>query len=253
MDLSGIVMTDADLVFDRWGDEGVKSYYTKTVPKRMRALAQKYGGEVEPLQEWDGVPAMGAINFTPELVDAIESDSIELFQAVATDFAGIGTVDAMLPEHPSVHAAELQPDIVSAYNDAHGTNYRARDVLQVDPRELEDADLYHASPVCTNLSAARKGRGVSDLDEASARKVAANILATRPPAVTIENVPLYADTVLLEIITAALDEEGTTYDVATYDAADYGGAQTRKRMILRAVREGELPSAAGEVGTRRLV
>jgi site-specific DNA-cytosine methylase len=242
MGLSGVVMTDAQMIDDRWGDEEVTKYYATKVPKRMEKLAKKYGGEIDlRIEEWDGIGAQGAINFTPELIDAIESDSIELFQAIATDFAGIGTVDAMLPQHPSVHAAEIQPDIVTAYNEAHGTNYRARDVLQVDPRELEDADLYHASPVCTNLSAARKGRGVSELDEASARKVAGNILAARPPAVTIENVPLYADTVLLKIITDVLDEEGYTYDVDTYDAADYGAAQTRKRMILRAVREGELP------------
>jgi len=241
MGLSGVVMTDAEMIDNRWGDEGVTNYYNTTVPKRMEKLAKKYGGEIEPLEDWDGIGAMGAINFTPELIDAIESDSIELFQTIATDFAGIGTVDAMLPQHQSVHAAEIQPDIVAAFNEANGTEYEARDVLQVDPSEIEDADLYHASPVCTNLSAARKGRGVSELDEASARKVAGNILAARPPAVTIENVPLYADTVLLKIITDVLDEEGYTYDVDTYDAADYGAAQTRKRMILRAVREGELP------------
>ena len=241
MGLSGVVMTDAQMIDDRWGDEGVTNYYKTTVPKRMEKLAKKYGGEIEPLEEWDGIGAQGAINFTPELIDAIESDSIELFQTIATDFAGIGTVDAMLPQHQSVHAAEIQPDIVAAFNEANGTEYEARDVLQVDPSEIEDADLYHASPVCTNLSAARKGRGVSEIDESSARKIAANILGARPPAVTIENVPLYADTVLLKIITDVLDEEGYTYDVDTYDAADYGAAQTRKRMILRAVREGELP------------
>ena len=45
----------------------------------------------------------------------------------------------------------------------------------------------------------------------------------------------------MDPITRALDEAGYTWDVLIHDAADYGGAMTRKRMVIRAVRDGDLP------------
>ena len=45
---------------------------------------------------------------------------------------------------------------------------------------------------------------------------------------------------LFKGITNSLDEAGYKWDVGVYDAADYGAAQTRKRMIVRAVLDGEL-------------
>ena len=75
-----------------------------------------------------------------------------------------------------------------------------------------------------------------------------NIGEALPPAVTVENVPDYQDTVLMDDITNTLDDEGYLWDVVEIDAADYGGASSRKRMILRAVREGELPPLPEKTG-----
>ena len=160
---------------------------------------------------------------------------------IASHFSGAGTMEAALGRHTSVHAAEFDAAAINAYNKAHGTNYAPKDVLDVDPKEIAGADLYHASPVCKNLSCAKIGRAVDDLDQASADKVVQVINEAMPPTVSIENVPGYQKTVLFRQITDALDDKGYTWDVGTYNAADFGGAQNRNRMILRATREGELP------------
>ena len=60
--------------------------------------------------------------------------------------------------------------------------------------------------------------------------------------VTIENVARYRGTAALKIITDQLDAMGYKYDInEMFDAADYGVPQHRQRMILRAVKEGDLP------------
>jgi hypothetical protein len=167
-----------------------------------------------------------------------------LVRGVWVDFAGAGTVEAVLGGTVSVGATEYDPAIIAQYNLAHGTNYTAADVNQVDPEEIAAADpfLYEASPVCKNFSKAKRLATANELDRKSAETVARVIRVARPPTVVIENVPQYAPTALFKLITDALDAEGYTWDVVIHDAADYGAPQTRKRMILRAVRDGALPA-----------
>ncbi len=168
---------------------------------------------------------------------------------VAKDFAGADTIGMALGDADisTVAAREFDDDIV-AWNKSQGSPFDAQDVTEADAAELANADHYHASPVCKNLSCAKVGRDLDALDEASAQKVADNIAEARPPTVTIENVPDYQDTVLMDDITNTLDDEGYIWDVVEIDAADYGGASSRKRMILRAVREGELPPLPEKTG-----
>ena len=163
---------------------------------------------------------------------------------LVTSFSGAGTVEAALRGVQSVGASEFKPEIIEQYNKAHGTNYSAQDVSEVDPADIAalNPQVYHASPVCKNFSKAKRLAEADDLDLKSAESVAAIITEAEPPVVTVENVPDYADTALFKLITDALDEAGYTWDVVIHDAADYGAAQTRKRMLLRAVREGELPA-----------
>ena len=169
---------------------------------------------------------------------------------VATWFSGGGTVESALPNHERVMAAEYNPQINAAANKALGTSFPTRDVNKIDPQELKasNPDLFHASPVCKNFSAAKTMRGATDLDRESANSVANAIRVATPPVVTIENVPQYADTALFRHITDALDEKGYKWDVVIHDAADYGAPQSRKRMLLRAVREGELPPLPPKTG-----
>ena len=158
---------------------------------------------------------------------------------IATWFSGAGTVESALPNAERVMAVEYDPRINAHANLSHGTSFPARSVTDIDPQELRDAnpDLFHASPVCKNFSAAKTMRGATDLDRQSAESVARAIREATPPIVTLENVPQYADTALFKHITDALDSKGYKWDVVIHDAADYGAPQSRKRMLLRAVRE----------------
>ena len=47
----------------------------------------------------------------------------------------------------------------------------------------------------------------------------------------------------MTLVEDALREGGYTFDARVYDAADYGAATRRKRLLLRAVKDGELPPA----------
>ena len=162
---------------------------------------------------------------------------------IATGFSGTGTVEAALTGVRSVHAVEHDPKVVEQYNKAHGTSYKPRSIVDVDPAEIaaESPDVYHASPVCKNFSKAKRLRTADKGDVASAEAVSRVIREAEPPVVTVENVPAYKDTALFRLITDALDAKGYTWDVVEHDAADYGAPQSRKRILLRAVREGSLP------------
>lgn len=163
---------------------------------------------------------------------------------VATFFSGAGTMEAALPNAESVMAVEFNPQYVEAYNNAFGMKYDAKDVTTVTPQEVKDAnpDIFHASPVCKNFSAAKRARTVEKSDMESAQSVARVIKEATPPVVTIENVPQYQGTVPFNTIVKALEEAGYTYDIGVYNAADYGGVQNRKRLLIRAVKDGQLPA-----------
>ena len=169
---------------------------------------------------------------------------------VASFFSGTGTVEGAMPDAESVHAVEFMPAIVESFNKAHGTNYKPRSVFDVDPEEVAKANphLFHASPVCKNLSKIKRGAKPTVDDMRSAESVASVVEKARPPVVTVENVPGYIGTPMMDKITKSLDDAGYTYSVDVIDPADYGGAQTRPRMILRAVRDGELPPLPEKTG-----
>jgi len=169
---------------------------------------------------------------------------------VATWFSGSRTMESALPGTEHVMAVEYNPKINEFANQSHGTAFPSRSVTDIDPQELKatNPDLFHASPVCKNFSAAKTMRGATDLDRQSAESVARAIREATPPVVTVENVPQYADTALFKHITDALDAKGYKWDVVIHDAADYGAPQSRKRMLLRAVREGELPPMPPKTG-----
>jgi site-specific DNA-cytosine methylase len=162
---------------------------------------------------------------------------------IATWFSGTGTVEAALAGASSVHAVEYTPEIMAQFNEAHDTEYTASDVTKISPQDVADSDPdhFHASPVCKNFSKAKRSRDPNDIDIASAQAVAGVIRESGVPSITIENVQDYRDTEPYNIITEALTDAGYTWDVVEHDAADYGAAQSRKRLLVRAVKGGKLP------------
>ena len=174
--------------------------------------------------------------------------------SVASWFSGMGTMEAAFSRGvKSIMAVELEPKIMDQFNTVHGTDYTARSVFDVQPEEVANAinkgaDLFHCSPVCKSFSKAKNNRQVLPEDLQSGEKIVEAIRETRPPAVTIENVPDYRNTVMFENIVKELESGGYKYDVHVIDGADYGGIQKRRRVILRGSRVGELPPLPDPTG-----
>ena len=123
----------------------------------------------------------------------------------------------------------------------NGFDVWTADVRDVDPDSLQSPDVLHASPPCPNFSSARVGAMEDESDVVLARRVAAFIEVLRPAVFTLENVYFYRKSESWGIIREALSECGYWMDLAYVNAADFGVAQTRKRMVVRAMRGQMVP------------
>ena len=160
----------------------------------------------------------------------------------ATLFSGGGLVEVGLEGLiDPVFAVEVDPKIAAVYAAAHGPHVEAEDVRTVTLPVAGTIDALHASPVCKAFSVAKREVGEKGLDIETARATAKAIRRLRPKVFTLENVPGYTGSVALGLIEDTLEDEGYTFDTRVYDAADYGAATHRKRLLLRAVRDGVLP------------
>lgn len=165
-----------------------------------------------------------------------------------TYFSGGGLVEEGLKGIiDPVVAVEYDEKISGVYRNNFGNHIVTADVRDVDPKELVgkidgEVEYFHASPVCKNYSLAKNNHEELELDKETAASTAEFISKVRPKVVTIENVKGYKDSEAMKTITDALDEAGYKWDADVYNAADYGGYTNRERLIVRAVRDGELPS-----------
>ena len=164
-----------------------------------------------------------------------------------TYFSGGGLVEEGLKGIiDPVVAVEYDRKISGVYRNNFGQHIVTADVRDVDPKELVkhidgEVEYFHASPVCKNYSQAKSNSGEVELDKETAKSTADFIDAVKPRVVTIENVKGYKNSEAMKIITQALDKNGYTWDADVYNAADYGGYTNRERLIVRAVKDGELP------------
>lgn len=164
-----------------------------------------------------------------------------------TYFSGGGLVEEGLKGIiDPVVAVEYDEKISGVYRNNFGQHIVTTDVRDVDPKELVkqidgEVEYFHASPVCKNYSQAKSNHAEVELDKETAASTAEFINAIKPKVVTIENVKGYKDSEAMKTITDALDANGYTWDADVYNAADYGGYTNRERLIVRAVRDGQLP------------
>ncbi len=135
---------------------------------------------------------------------------------------------------------ELQDDIAQVAR-SNGFNVLTASILDVDPATRPVPDVLHASPECKNASNANAKGEESTIDVEVGRAVARFIEAMRPKVFTLENVYFYRTFEAFRIILAALDKAGYWWDYSHINAADFGVPQTRRRLILRAVRGGLVP------------
>jgi site-specific DNA-cytosine methylase len=183
---------------------------------------------------------------SPILEQKLQKHPDSLMKA-GTYFSGGGLVEEGLKGIiDPVVAVEYDRKISGVYRNNFGQHIVTADVRDVDPKELVkhidgEVEYFHASPVCKNYSQAKSNGGEVELDKETAKSTADFIDSVKPRVVTIENVKGYKDSEAMNIITKALDKNGYTWDSDVYNAADYGGYTNRERLIVRAVKDGELP------------
>ena len=183
---------------------------------------------------------------SPILEQKLKKHPDSLMKA-GTYFSGGGLVEEGLKGIiDPVVAVEYDRKISGVYRNNFGQHIVTADVRDVDPKELVkhidgEVEYFHASPVCKNYSQAKSNSGEVELDKETAKSTADFINAVKPRVVTIENVKGYKDSEAMKIITKSLDKNGYTWDSDVYNAADFGGYTSRERLIVRAVKDGELP------------
>lgn len=183
---------------------------------------------------------------SPILEQKLKKHPDSLMKA-GTYFSGGGLVEEGLKGIiDPVVAVEYDRKISGVYRNNFGQHIVTADVRDVDPKELVkhidgEVEYFHASPVCKNYSQANSNGGEVELDKETAKSTADFIDAVKPRVVTIENVKGYKDSEAMKIIIQALDKNGYKWDADVYNAADFGGYTSRERLIVRAVKDGELP------------
>lgn len=149
---------------------------------------------------------------------------------------------------------ELDPAIAEVGNHNLGGHIRVSNVLEENPHDYERVDVLHMSPPCTRASVANGSAEVNEdglkespLDIALANKCIEFIETLQPECVTLENVWGYRvfqswkGGRKCEGVQSALYRLGYWVSVEHVNSADFGVAQTRRRMIVRAVRGAWVP------------
>ena len=150
---------------------------------------------------------------------------------------GIGAVQA---GYQHLDGYEIEPRIADVARLNH-FDVRVADVCAVDFESLALADHLHGSPSCKNASQANVKAGEAPEDLAVADAFCRAIRAHQGRTFSLENVWGYRNFESFARILSALHGAGFTVEYRHINAADYGVPQTRKRLILRAVRGGRVP------------
>lgn len=157
---------------------------------------------------------------------------------------GVGARDAGLTH---LWGFEIEDDIAQVARD-NDFNVITANVLELDPHTLETPTVLHVSTVCKRASGANQSAELNEdgtkeapEDIAMGEKVAQFIDVMTPKVFTLENVYAYRNFKAFKIICAALNRNGYMWDFDNLNSADFGVPQTRRRLILRAIRGSLLP------------
>lgn len=161
----------------------------------------------------------------------------------ATLFSGGGGAEALLRSHINfVHAVEYDAQIAAVYAANIGPHVQVARVEDVDYSTWGALDYLHASPVCKEFSQGKANGAESAADIASAQAVCRCLRTCAPRVFTLENVAAYVRSESFRMIIHELTDLGYMSATEMVCAADYGVPQTRRRLIVRAVRDALLPS-----------
>ena len=192
-------------------------------------------------------------DYNNEVEDGDEAPNHKVRKArMVNYFSGMSTVQAVLGDRAeTIVAVEYEQPIVDEYNKYYGTDISTTDIRDLDVQQTVNAkpDIFWTSPPCCNFSLANPNKTPNEVDLAAARKSAETIRRAKPKVVVIENAPKYQTTKLYkDNILKALKEEGYSISEDIIQAADYGADSDRRRLIVRAVRDGEVPPLPPKTG-----
>lgn len=139
---------------------------------------------------------------------------------------------------------ELESAIAEVGSQLPGKTF-VQSVIEMDWKKVEPPDILWASPPCVNFSAAKASAAETDLDIALARSIVDAIAALQPKAFILENVEAYKNSASLKLTEEALFSMGYWISREVVNSADFGVPQTRRRLILRAIKNGFVPPLHG--------
>ncbi len=140
-----------------------------------------------------------------------------------------------------IWGVEIVDEIAQVARD-NGLHVITGDITKMTPSDFERPYAFHASLPCISFSNAKNNAEETQLDAAMAQVTVRFIEAMTPKIVTFENVSMWRFSESWRLIQNALDRLGYWIDVQNHlNMADWGVPQTRKRMIVRAIRGGFLP------------
>lgn len=202
------------------------------------------------------------------LLDPKSPPKIDERMLVAVDlFAGLGGLSLGLERAGFTICAAIESDelAASAYRENHdGVWLWHMDVREVQPCNILNTlaiepgrtDLLAGCPPCQGFSrmVSRNGRhSVNDPRNDLVMEFRRFVDELRPKAVMLENVPGLADDRRFDDLCAFLRDEGYHISWRVLNAADFGVAQNRRRLILLASIAGEMhfPHPSDELSTVR--
>lgn len=162
----------------------------------------------------------------------------------ASLFSGGGGADigAILAVLKPIWAVELDVQVAEIY--AANINHHpiTKSITQVDPRQLERPDVLWASPPCQAYSIARDKRLPARDDADIGLAIIPFLELLQPPIFILENVEGYGKSKSFPAIVDILHRLGYWTQWEVLNAADFEVLQTRRRLILRAVKDSFVPS-----------
>jgi DNA (cytosine-5)-methyltransferase 1 len=151
---------------------------------------------------------------------------------------GLADIGAKQAGYSLLWGVELDPAIAAVAQQNLGHPVYQASVVDMDWATLERPDHLHMSPPCQDFSVAKSTGKVSNDNDALAQSCIDAIKTLAPSTVTLENVEGYRKAKGFQAIVDALWGLGYWVNVDVLNSADFGVPQTRRRLILRAVKGG---------------
>lgn len=157
-------------------------------------------------------------------------------------FSGCGGLDLGFEQagYEIVFANEFDKDIWATYEKNHTCPLNHKDVRKIEASEIPDADGIIGGPPCQSWSSAGKQKGIEDERGQLFLDYIRILKEKQPKFFLCENVPgilFKKNQDALNLFLNSFDEAGYLVSVTKMNAADYGVAQDRERVIFFGLRK----------------